>query len=309
MNRAEIINSLKSNVLFFAEDHHYELEGQRIKYTLTRLLKQLGIAPDYSFIPQATLHKAAERGTMLHNILEIYDKFGELLPFIDEDYKDLVQDYISKKQDVLVSEFCVSYDTLLATSIDKIILDNDALIVADVKTTSKIHLESVKHQVSFGAYLLYKTTGLKADKGRLIWLNRKDNECVLEDFDLVDFAVIEKVIKDLQEVEVLEDLKPLDKVEQTLLVAKDVLSEITALIEQEKRVKERLQYFKDYLTELMRESGTKQAKFEGLNLTYVLPTKKKTFDVKRFQEDNKDIDLAKYYKTSEVKDSVRITLT
>ena len=309
MNKAEIINSLKSNVLFFAEDHHYELEGQRIKYTLTRLLKQLGIAPDYSFIPQDTLHKAAERGTMLHSILEIYDKFAELPPFMEEEYKDLVQDYISKKQDVLVSEFCVSYETLLATSIDKIILEDDKLIVADVKTTSKVHLESVKHQVSFGAYMLYKTTGLKADKGRLIWLNRKDNKCELEDFELVDFSVIEKVINDLQEVESLDALAPLDKVEQTLMVSQDIRNEIISLIEQEKEVKERLQTLKDFLTHLMRESGTKQAKFDGMQLTYILPTTIRTFDVSRFQKKHKDIDLTPYYKESKRKDSVRITLT
>ena len=313
MNKAEYLNNLKTSVRFFADGHYYMLGEEKVKHTLTRVLKSFNLTPDYSFIKEDVLQQAAERGSMLHEVLEMYDKYGEIPPFIDSQYDALIDDYISKKQEILVSEFSVSYNTLLATNIDKLIFENDDLIVADVKTTSKIHLESVKYQCSFGAYMLYHTTGIKATKGRLIWLNRTKNRCELTDFDLVPFETIEKFIP-LIENEDYKDYREVLGISTELIVEEYVINEVCGLIEQEKQVKDKLKQLKDYLTELMRTNGVKQAKFSasrtGVNLqmTYVLPSVKKTFDIKAFQNDNPDLDLSKYYKETEVSDGIRLTV-
>lgn len=308
MNKAEVINSLKSDVRFVADGHRYFLGDEQVKYTLTQILRMFNISPDYSDVPKHILEKAASRGTMIHEILETYDNYSELPPIIITEIVPLVRDYVSKKQDVLVSEFAVSYDTILATKIDKIIYDDATgeVIIGDVKTTSQPHLESVQYQCSFGAYMLYKTTGIKADKGRLIWLNKKTDKCELQDFNLIPFEELDKFIDALKN----DDFKPYQLVESpgnVLQLNKDVIKEIQDLIKQEQEVKDKLKSLKDNLKELMREKGVKQAKFDGLLMTYVLPTTKQTFDLEKFKKEHKDIDFSKYYKKSKTTDSIRIT--
>ena len=307
MNKAEYINSLKSSVCFFADGHYYTLGEERVKHTLTEILKKFNISPDYSFVKDSVLQKASQRGTALHELLEIFDNYTEIPPFINEEYIPLINSYISLKQDVLKSEFPVSYKTLLATKIDKLIFEDNDLIIADVKATSKTNLDSVKWQCSFGAFMLYHTTGIIATKGRLIWLNRKTNKCELQDFELIPFEKIEQFIS-LIEKDDFKDYREVLGISTELTVADDVLDEVCDLIEQEKAVKDKLKHLKTYLTELMRSKGVKQAKFEKLQITYVLPTTKKTFDMASFQKDNPNIDLSKYYKTSEVADSIRLTV-
>lgn len=308
MNKAEVINSLKSDVRFVADGHRYFLGEEQVKYTLTQILRMFNISPDYSDVPKHILEKAASRGTMIHEILETYDNYLELPPVIITEIVPLIRDYVSKKQDVLVSEFAVSYDTILATKIDKIIYDNNTgeVIVADVKVTAQPHIESVQYQCSFGAYMLYKTTGIKADKGRLIWLNKKTDKCELQDFNLIPFEELDKFIDALKN----DDFKPYQLVESpgnVLQLNKDVIKEIQDLIKQEQEVKDKLKSLKENLKELMREKGVKQAKFDGLLMTYVLPTTKQTFDLEKFKKEHKDIDFSKYYKKSKTTDSIRIT--
>ena len=259
MNKAEAINNLKSEVKFVAEGHRYFLGETQIKYTLTEILKKFGISPDYKDIPKHILERAAARGSMLHEVLEIYDTYTELPPYIESAYVPLVKDYVNHKQDVIASEFAVSYDTLLATKIDKIIYDNNTgeVIVGDVKVTSQPHIESVTYQCSFGAYMLYKTTGIKADKGRLIWLDRKANKCKLQDFNLVSFEELDKFIKALQE-ENFEPYRLVINPDNVLQLNKDIIKEVQDLIKQEQEVKDRLKTLKENLKNLMKEKGVKQ---------------------------------------------------
>lgn len=308
MNKAEVINNLKSDVRFMADGHRYFLGEEQVKYSLTQILRMFNISPDYNDVPKKVLKKASERGTMIHDILETYDNYLELPPFITTEIVPLIRDYVNKKQDVLVSEFIVSYDTLLATKIDKVIYDNQTgeVIVADVKVTAQPHIDSVKYQCSFGAYMLYKTTGIEADKGRLIWLNRKTNKCELQDFNLIPFEELDKFIEALKN----DDFKPYQLIESpgnVLQLNKDVIKEIQDLIKQEQEVKDKLKTLKNNLKELMRKKGIKQAKFDGLLLTYVLPTTKQTFDLERLRTDYAEIDFSKYYKKSISTDSIRIT--
>lgn len=308
MNKAEVINSLKSDVRFIEDGHRYFLGNKGIQYTLTEILKKFNIAPDYGSVPKKVLEKAAERGTVLHGILEAYDNFGELAPFIPVNYVTLVKDYVNKKQDVLASEFPVSYDTLLATKIDKIIYDNATgeVIIGDVKTTAQPHLESVQYQCSFGAYMFYKTTGIKADRGRLIWLDKKTNKCKLQDFPLHSFEVLDKFIKALKE-ENFVSYQLIENPDNVLQLNKNVIKEIQTLIKQEQEAKEKLETLKENIKNLMIEKGIKQAKFDGLLMTLVLPSIRQTLDTKKLKADHSEIDFSQYYKESMTQHSIRIT--
>lgn len=306
MNYAELLNQLKSNVQFFEDGHYYEVDKVRVKHTLTEILSKFEISPDYTIIPKVLLEKSANFGTGFHKLVQDYDDYGEMPAFTEDCYEGLLKSYVEAKQKVVASEYPVSVGTTLATCIDKIILDGDEVVVADIKTTSQKHLNSVRWQCSFGAYMLYSTCGIRADKGRLIWADKVNNVCEITDFDLVSFEDIEKFIKAIEK----EDYKSYELVlnpDNKLLIPKDVVDKVQELLIQEKLVKTQLSNFKDRITELMRNSGVKKLSLDGLNITYVLPTEKKTFDSAKFISDNKDLDLSKYYKTTTVKDGVRIT--
>lgn len=309
MDRKNIEKKIKkgSSVRFQEDGHCYFIGEEMIKHTLTEILRKLGISPDYSAVPAAVLQQAANRGTYIHDTLEIYDNFGELPPFVEEDYKPLIDDYIAKKQEVLCSELAVAYKTVLATKIDKVIIEGDDVIVADVKTTAQPHIESVRWQCSFGAYMLYHTCKIQATKGRLIWLNRKTNKCELRDFDLYPVEQIEPLLQAVENENWINYQLILNP-DATQLVPANVIQEITSLIHREQEIKDKLSKFKDDLKKLMRERGLKKVELEGLTITYSLPTIKKTFDLKSLQTAHPEINYDDYYKQSESSDSIRLTV-
>ena len=65
---------------------------------------------------------------------------------------------------------------------------------------------------------------------------------------------------------------------------------------------------KETLLAWMEAHGVLNIKGEGFTVSYVSPTTRKTFDTKKAQADFPALKDEKYYKTSEVKSSVKITL-
>ena len=293
-----------TNVKFFSEDHHYEVGGVRVKYSLTEILRKFNISPDYAFVDKGVLRQAANRGTHLHQLLEVYDNTKVFPSFADDEYKPLIEDYVAKGLNVIKSEVKVAYKTLLATSIDKIIEENGEVIVADVKTTSSPHIDSVIYQCSFGAYMLDKTTGIKANKGRLIWLNRAKNKVEIKDFELVPTDTIERLLECLKN----EDFRDYRDILQTesLAIAPDQLVKFENYLQTIERMQSELKDFKEYLLTQMRTKGIKSLKLDNLQITYVLPTTKKTLDTKALQNAHPELNLNDFYKESEVKDSIRL---
>lgn len=294
-------------VKFYSEDHHYEIDGVRVKYSLTEILRKFNISPDYTFVDKGVLQQAALRGTQLHQLLEIYDNTKAFPTFADDEYKPLIEDYIKKGQNVIKSEVKVSYNTLLATSIDKIIEENGDIIVADIKTTSSPHIDSVIYQCSFGAYMLEQTTGIKANKGRLIWLNKGKNKVEIKDFELIPKESIERLLECVKN----DDFRDYGEILQTesLAIAHDQLAKFENYLQSIERMQNELKEFKEYLLTQMRLKGIKSLNLDNLQITYVLPTTKRTFDVKALQAAHPELDLQDFYKETEVKDSIRLKLS
>lgn len=134
-------------VKFDALTHSYWI-GDKELSGITTLMKVLGLSPDYSGIPKATLAKAAERGSALHDLIDRYNK-GEDVILTPE-----LKAYKQLGLNVVASEYLVSDNETVASSIDVVgYVDDSTVDLFDIKYTSTLHRDALASQLGFYAYL------------------------------------------------------------------------------------------------------------------------------------------------------------
>lgn len=149
-------------VVFEPEHHTYHLNEKELS-GVTAIVKWL--FPDtYAGIPEDVLMRAAEYGTLIHGKCELADNMGIADEPIVKEYQRIIKD---AGLEVSCSEYLVSDEEIVASSIDKVFKDDS---LGDIKTTSKVHEANVQLQLSIYAYLYELQTGRKANKLYLIWL-------------------------------------------------------------------------------------------------------------------------------------------
>ena len=155
-------NLPESAVVFEPEHHTYTLDGHLLS-GVTAIVKWL--FPDtYKGIPESVLMKAADYGTLVHSKCELADSLGIANEPIVQEYQRIIK---AAGLQVVVSEYLVSDEHNIASSIDKVFMDDS---LGDIKTTSKVHEPNVQVQLSIYAYLYELQTGRKANRLYLIWL-------------------------------------------------------------------------------------------------------------------------------------------
>ncbi len=153
----------ESPVVFDRERHDYMLDGNKLS-GITPIIAWM--FPDtYRGIPQSVLDNAKEYGSMIHDKIEMADQMG----IVDD---DAVRDYMEIKEQhglkTMCNEYLVSDERYVASSID-VVFDDDS--IADIKTTSKVHVPNVTLQLSFYAWLYeMQNPGRKVGKLYCIWL-------------------------------------------------------------------------------------------------------------------------------------------
>ena len=149
-------------VVFEPEHHTYNLNG----HLLSGVTAIIGwLFPDtYKGIPEHVLAQAADYGSLIHSKCELADRMGIATEPIVEEYQRIIRE---AGLEVAVSEYLVSDEQNVASSIDKVFTDDS---LGDIKTTSKVHEVNVILQLSIYAYLYELQTGRKANKLYLIWL-------------------------------------------------------------------------------------------------------------------------------------------
>ena len=156
------LNLPQSPVVFEPEHHTYNLNGKMLS-GVTAIVKWL--FPDtYKDIPEDVLMRAADYGTLIHSKCELADSMGIVDDPIVKDYQRIIKE---AGLQVALSEYLVSDEQNIASSIDKVFTDDS---LGDIKTTSKVHWTNVTVQLSIYAYLYELQTGRKANRLYLIWL-------------------------------------------------------------------------------------------------------------------------------------------
>lgn len=290
----------KGEMLFDEATHSYTKDGEAY-ISVTQLLKKHGLSPDYEKVNTDTLKKAAEKGGFIHREIERYIKEGEC--GFSSELTDFIEICDSRSLTPHLSEFVVYNDEYkVAGTVD--LSGLTALnkgFIADVKTTSKLHTESLVWQLSVYAFLGEMTVS-EAYGFHL----RPDGRSKLVS---VKLHSREKVIALLEAERRGEIYQP--PRQQVVIAHEEKMVKLQTAIEfhqaQAKQAEAELEKLKDFLTKTMSANGVKKWESENLVITYVAPITRKTIDGGRLKKELPEV-AREYIKTSEVKETVRIKL-
>lgn len=279
---------------FNEERHEYKLDGKIIP-SVTQLLSKHGLTADYSMVPESILSAKAERGTLIHKEIQDYIEKNEV-GFTQE--CTLFADWIAKNplEDMKCEQ--IVHNDVCAGKFDLLGKRGDKMILIDFKTTSSKHLEDWRWQLSLYDYLLGCGSEL-----HVLWMNDG-----LEDIQVerVPDTEIESLFQAEEKGEIYtpkglvfpsESLSKIENLERQLF---DFKTKTDAI---EKKKSELL----DELKGAMESQKIKSLDYRSISITYVAPSKRSTFDRKKFETEHPEMK-GKYEKESNVKSSIRIKL-
>lgn len=297
-----------SNVKFNKELHTYHLDGVVLRGITGTLVKR---AYPHTYDKPANLteeewenilSQAAERGTAIHEALELYEDVGVI-----QDIPELNSWVLFKESNNLqciASEYLVTDSENYATAIDHVLEDEDEnAVLVDIKTTATLHVQEVTLQLNICRRLFNMVNpDIKVSKMYAVHL-RGDNMHVVE-----VGSIGEELLDALFEADIHD--KPFDSMVlygSLPVVFASVEEEIAKLQTEMKAAKERYDELTKGLYALMEENNVKTFTGSKVKLTRKLPTKRKKFNEKLFKEEHADL-YEQYLVESEVKGSILITI-
>lgn len=289
------------------KEHRY-FDGDKELISVTRLMQKHGLAPNYGAVPALVLEAAAQRGTLIHKEIDDYltsGEFGftkELNSFIEWQKNNL-------RFFVINHEFMIHND-IVAGRADLLLKEADGqYIIADFKTTSQIHYDSVSWQLSIYAYL-----------------SKIDDSSCLANYELIkgkvfhfrkdgSLEVIDVSLKPKEEIEKLFECERKGEIYKApIIISNDVLTELEE-VEQtikyyenlKKEAEAKAQEMREAIIIAMEKNGLKSFENDHIRLTYVAPSERVSIDTTRLKNENPAIYL-EYQRKTTTKASLRITL-
>lgn len=274
-----------TNVTFREEDHTYFNAAGEILISVTQLMQEMGLAPNYDGVSETILARKAERGTLVHKEIENYIK-NNLVGFTEELGKFIA--YIqTTKREIAASEMIVASDKVAGT-IDLIFRDGT---IADIKTTYSLHKEAISWQLSLYRYL-YRAcdNSIEINKGQAFWLPEHSelDEMQVVDIPLKSYAACDALIADwlVGRKRHAVELKGADEALNQLVA---VQTQYEALSAQKKQIEATLDAIKKKVIVAMKENGVISWENEKFRLSYIPATTARAVDSKRLKKERPDI--------------------
>lgn len=285
-------------IRFEKDTHKYFNEKEKELISVTKLMQQYGLSPDYSFVSDEVLKLKAERGTLIHKEIEEYIKNNEI-GFTSE-LQAFIRFLNYNKAKVIASERIVNNDIVAGTT-DLLLEINGERTIAEIKTTSSVYKEAVSWQLSIYNYL----DDWKSKKAICLHF---DADGTLKTYD-INFKPKELIEELLEAYRTGKEFKlPTVAIPDKQLA---LLHEATAIIAEADRTKKEAEAkaaeVKEAIIKAMEEHGVKSFENDDLRITYIAPTTRATIDSTRLKQELPEI-AEKYTKTSDVKSTVKITL-
>lgn len=282
-------------ISFDKQTHTYTNDG-RLLLSVTEVIKRYVFPDLYSNVPEEVLNKAAERGTATHAIIERYIK-GTLT---NEEYEankadvDAFVNEIDKRHLFLGQSECIVSDgELLAGTIDIIGLYNDGLndrlMIADIKTTSKLNIEYLQWQLSLYSYLMCNADGkeyIAGDSPELYGIHLRDGKCKIVKIEPLPLEAIESLLDAIRNNVQPEDW---EKPQSDLLNVKELTEQYRVAFAKRAKlqdnVKELDEEIDSCLAEIKQEFlriGTYKESFDDVEISLPTDTIRRTFDKAAF---------------------------
>ena len=296
---------VKSKVRFDEEHHRYFL-GEKELSGITGTLIKKAFPDTYKGIPDAVLAKAAERGSVVHQNLELFDTICNsdvnIMPSVLPEVKDYNEMLISYGLHHVDSEYLVTDNENFASAIDKVLADDEGNIyLADIKTTATIHYDNVSLQLSiYAKWFEEQNPDLKVKEIVCMWF--KNGQSKFQPLPRVSDEQIDDLINayladDAEyqyKVEVPEQFSALEQEYRLITARMDALK-----IKQDD--------LKEQMMKMMEANKQKSIKTNIGSYSYVAASTKKTFDTKLFKDTEPD-HYEHYLKETTTKPSIRIKL-
>lgn len=277
-----MIELKKNGVVFNSEEHRYFLNGKELQGITGMLHKQ--VFPDmYANVPQFVLNRAAERGTMIHESIELLDSGfapAESTPEL-ESYKKIKHD---NGLMTLENEYLVTDGENFASGIDLVFTNGGKnIILADIKTTSVLNKEYVRWQLSIYAYLFeLQNPDLKVSKLYALWLRGDKSE--FAEVERIDTDIVKDLLK--CEVEGRQFINPLEKADSTVPAAiKNAEYSIYTLVNHIKELTEKKKQLSEGLLKLMLDNDVKSYKGEYVTLSRKAASTREDIDKRKLKEE------------------------
>lgn len=296
---------VKSKVRFDEEHHRYFL-GEKELSGITGTLIKKAFPDTYKGIPDAVLAKAAERGSVVHQNLELFDTICNsdinILPSVLPEVKDYNEMLISYGLHHVDSEYLVTDNENFASAIDKVLADDEGNIyLADIKTTATLHYDNVSLQLSiYAKWFEEQNPDLNVKEIVCMWF--KNGQSKFQPLPRVSDEQIDDLINayladDAEyqyKVEVPEQFSALEQEYRLITARMDALK-----IKQDD--------LKEQMMKMMEANKQKSIKTNIGSYSYVAASTKKTFDTKLFKDTEPD-NYEHYLKETTTKPSIRIKL-
>lgn len=282
-------------ISFDKETHTYTNDGLLL-LSVTEVIKRYVFPDLYSNVPDEVLNKAAERGTTTHAIIERYIK-GTMTNEEYEEHKADIDAFLNEitKMHLFMaqSERTVSDGELLAGTIDIIGMYNDGLterlMIADIKTTSKLNIEYLQWQLSLYSYLMCNADGkeyIANDSPDLYGIHLRDGKCKIVKIEKLPLEAIESLLDAIRNNVQPEDWK---KPQSDLLNVKEITEQYRAAFakraELQEKVKELDEEIESCLAGIKQEFlriGTYKEAFDDVEISLPTDTIRRTFDKAAF---------------------------
>ena len=287
-------------VLFDQDNHTYTNTetGEMYRGITSTLIHRL--FPDkYSGIPQNILERAARKGSVVHEDIELHETVGTA-PATEEG-----RNYVRLKEDnqlrFLESEYTVSDLKHYATNIDAIYkVDETQVDLADFKTTSKLDKESLSWQLSICAcFFEQNNPHISVRKLYGIWLRG----------EIAELAEVKRHTAEEVQTLIRADLNdlPFGYTPQLPDYIRDNEMLLTSLARRIKALTDEYDSIKAQVLEQMLKHKDKSFDTGNLLITVMKPSTRESFDSKKFKEEHSDL-YNQYIKTSQTKESLKLTL-
>lgn len=289
-------------MVFTPEDHRYFLNGREFS-GITGLIKSQLFNDKYKDIPQFVLDRAAERGTMVHESIELLDGGfapAETTPEL-ENYKHIKEE---NALTTVANEYIVTDNEHFASGIDLVLSDKeDNIILADIKTTSVLDKEYVRWQLSIYAYLFeLQNPDLKVSRLYALWLRGDKSE--FAEIERIDTEIVKELLQ--CEVEGRKFLNPIAKANPKIPVEiKNAEMAVYTLVTQIKELDAKKKELSKGLLKLMQDNDVKSYKGEYITLSRKAAYTKKSIDNKKLEDEYPEV-YAACLKTTDYPESLQI---
>lgn len=289
----------RSKVLFMPDEHRYFLEGKELEGITGVIHKH--IFPDmYKNIPQFVLNKAAERGSQVHQRIEMLDA-----GFYPQKLSPELRNYILTKKEnnltTIANEYIVSDNEHFASAIDLVFEQDGKVILADIKTTSVLNKEYVRWQLSIYAYFFeLLNPNLKVSKLYALWL--RDEQVKFVEVERIDVELIKELLK--CEVEGKMFINPLTDAKVPSEI-KNAEIAVYTLVTQIKELEAKKKELQSGLLKLMQDSNVTSYKGQYITLSRRAAYSKESIDSKKLKAEYPEAYAACIKKTN-VSESLQI---